>query len=58
MATAATKLQQEIVAALDITKNQASAGVDEGTEQVATLMEQTHSPNEYRPNRVTTTVAV
>jgi hypothetical protein len=35
----ATKRQQEIVTALDITKNQASAAVDEGTEQLATVME-------------------
>ncbi len=31
--TVATKRQQEIVAALDITKNQASAKLDEGAEQ-------------------------
>ncbi len=31
--TVATKRQQEIVTALDITKNQASANLDEGTEQ-------------------------
>jgi hypothetical protein len=43
---AATKRQQEIVTALDITKNQASAAVDEGTEQVATVMDQTISQNE------------
>jgi hypothetical protein len=39
----ATKRQQEIVTALDITKNQASAAVDEGTEQTATVMETTAS---------------
>jgi G3E family GTPase len=47
----ATKRQQEVVAALDITKNQASAAVDEGTEQVATVMEQTPSQSEYHQNR-------
>ena len=36
----ATKRQQEIVAALDITKNQASAKVDEGTEQAAETIEE------------------
>ena len=34
-----TKRQQEIVSALDITKNQASAKVDEGTEQAAEAVE-------------------
>jgi methyl-accepting chemotaxis protein len=43
---AATKRQQEIVTKLDITKNQASAVVDEGTEQLATVMDQTISQNE------------
>jgi hypothetical protein len=38
--TAATKRQQEIVAALDITKNQASAKVDEGTEQAVEAIEE------------------
>jgi len=47
----ATKRQQEIVSALDITKNQASATIDEGNEQVATVMEQTSSQNQYRENR-------
>jgi hypothetical protein len=37
---AATKRQQEIMTALDITKNQASASVDEGTEQVAVVSAQ------------------
>jgi hypothetical protein len=54
----ATKRQQEIVAALDITKNQASAAVDEGTEQVAEVMEQTPSHRQRCSNRATTTVAV
>jgi TolA-binding protein len=45
------KRQQEIVTALDITKNQASAAVDEGAEQVATVMEQTTLQNEHRANR-------
>ena len=48
---AATKRQQEIVAALDITKNQASAAVDEGTEQVAVVMEQTPSEHQCRAKR-------
>jgi N12 class adenine-specific DNA methylase len=47
----ATKRQQEIVSALDITKNQASATIDEGNEQVAAVMEQTSSQNQYRENR-------
>jgi chromosome segregation ATPase len=47
----ATKRQQEIVTALDITKNQASAAVDEGTEQVATVMETTASQKQHRANR-------
>lgn len=47
----ATKRQQEIVAALDITKNQASAAVDEGADQVATVMEQTPSLKQHRENR-------
>jgi N12 class adenine-specific DNA methylase len=38
--TAATRRQQEIVAALDITKNQASAKVDEGTEQAVETIEE------------------
>jgi hypothetical protein len=48
---AATKRQQEIVAALDITKNQASAAVDDGAEQVAASNEQTRAQNEQRPKR-------
>jgi N12 class adenine-specific DNA methylase len=55
---AAIKRQQEIVTALDITKNQASAAVDEGTEQVAEVMEQTPSHRQRCSNRATTTVAV
>jgi N12 class adenine-specific DNA methylase len=47
----ATKRQQEIVTALDITKNQASAAIDEGTEQVATVMEQSPSQNKRWANR-------
>ncbi len=47
----ATKRQQEIVTALDITKNQASATVDEGSEQVATVMEQAPSLKRHRENR-------
>jgi hypothetical protein len=38
--SAATKRQQEIVVALDITKNQASAKVDEGTEQNAEVVQE------------------
>jgi hypothetical protein len=48
----AAKRQQEIVTALDITKNQASAAVDEGAEQVATVMEQAASLKQRRDNRV------
>ena len=47
----ATKRQQEIVAALDITKNQASAAVDEGADQVAAVIEQTPSQNQRCENR-------
>jgi hypothetical protein len=47
----AAKRQQEIVTALDITKNQASATVDEGAEQVATVMEQSPSQNKRSANR-------
>jgi hypothetical protein len=47
----AAKRQQEIVAALDIAKNQASAVVDEGTEQLATVMEQSPSQNKRWANR-------
>jgi N12 class adenine-specific DNA methylase/predicted O-methyltransferase YrrM len=47
----ATKRQQEIVIALDITKNQASAAVDEGTEHVATIMQQSPSQNKRWANR-------
>jgi hypothetical protein len=47
----ATRRQQEIVTALDITKNQASAAVDEGTEQVATVMEGTASQIHHRANQ-------
>src|SRR5207244_12758572 len=36
----ATKRQQEIVVALDITKNQASATVDEGVDQTAGTVEE------------------
>jgi len=38
--SSATKRQQEIVTALDITKNQASAKVDEGTEQNAEVVQE------------------
>jgi hypothetical protein len=38
--TAATKRQQEIVAALDITKNQTSAKVDEGIDQAVETIEE------------------
>ena len=47
----ATKRQQEIVTALDITKKQASAAVDQGTEQVAPVMEQTPSQNQHCEKR-------
>jgi hypothetical protein len=55
--TESTKRQQEIVTALDITKNQASAAVDEGNEQVATVMEQRSSPSDCQ-KRVTTAIVV
>jgi len=38
--TIANKRQQQIIAALDITKNQASAKVDEGTGQAAEVIEE------------------
>ena len=38
--TVATKRQQEIVTALDITKNQASAKLDEGSEQASESVEE------------------
>jgi hypothetical protein len=47
----AMKRHREIVTALDITKNQASAAVDEGGEQLAAVMEQTPSQKQYRENR-------
>ena len=47
----ATKRQQEIVAALDITKNQASAAVDEGTEQVEAVIDNTTSQKRHPENR-------
>jgi N12 class adenine-specific DNA methylase len=48
----AMKRQQEIVSALDITKNQASATVDEGIEQVANvMMETTTSQKQHRAHR-------
>jgi N12 class adenine-specific DNA methylase len=46
----ATKRQQEIVTALDITKNQASAAVDEGTEQIDGMTKQAISQN-HQPAR-------
>jgi len=46
----ATKRQQEIVAALDITKNQASAAVDEGTEQVEAAIDNTPSQKRHPQN--------
>ena len=51
VAARAEKRQQEIIATLDTTKNQASAAVDEGTEQVATLMEQAPQQKQYREKR-------
>jgi N12 class adenine-specific DNA methylase len=47
----ATKRQQEIVTALDITKNQASAAVGEGTEQIDAAMEHTPSQKQHRENK-------
>jgi chromosome segregation ATPase len=52
----ATKRQQEIIAALDITKNQASARIDEGTEEgSATIQEK---PNTVRNARAASTGAM
>lgn len=48
---AATKRQQEIVTSLDITKNQASARVDEGAEQTADLMEEKPQQNANADSR-------
>jgi TolA-binding protein len=47
----AIKRQQEIVSALDIIKNQASVTVDEGAEQILTVMEQAPSQRQHRENR-------
>jgi N12 class adenine-specific DNA methylase len=44
----ATKRKQAIVTALDITKNQASAAVDDGPHQIVTVMEQRSSQKQYR----------
>ena len=48
---AATKRQQEIVSALDITKNQASAVVGEVTEQVAAVIDEAPSQKHHCKNR-------
>ncbi len=51
--SAATKRQQEIVTALDITKNQASAKVDEGAEQNAEVVqEKPETPGQKRNGAV------
>jgi hypothetical protein len=47
----ATKRQQKIVTALDITKNQASPAVDDGPQQIVTVMEQAPSKRQHRQNR-------
>jgi hypothetical protein len=46
----ATKRQQEIIAALDITKNQASAAVAELTNQVTEKLAVTHDTNQRKPS--------
>jgi hypothetical protein len=52
--TAATKRQQEIVGALDITKNQASAKVDEGAEQPVEAIEE--KPQQARRKRIVASI--
>jgi hypothetical protein len=54
----ATKRQQEIVAALDITKNQASSRVDEGAEQPLEIIEQGPRQNARPDNKNGTIVSV
>ena len=55
---AATKRQQEIVTALDITKNQASAKVDEGAEQAVETVEEKPEQNPRAQNRAAITSGV
>ena len=57
VATATTR-QQELLAVLDITKNQASATVDEEAEQPAGLIQEVPQQNVRPLNRAATTVAV
>jgi len=56
--TVATKRQQEIVAALDLTKNQASAKLDEGAEQSAESVDETPQQVVRSKHAKTASVAV
>ena len=56
--TVATKRQQEIITALDITKNQASAKLDEGPEQSAESIDETPRQAARKKHAKTTSVAV
>jgi N12 class adenine-specific DNA methylase len=56
--TVATKRQQEIITALDITKNQASAKLDEGPEQLTESVEETLQQTARKKHAKTTSVAV
>ena len=53
---AATRRQQEIVGALDITKNQASAAVDEGAEQLVNVIAE--KPQQNLPQQNNGAIAV
>ena len=54
----ATKRQQEISAALDITKNQASAAVAELPEEVTEKLAATHDTNQRKPSGLSKSVSV
>jgi hypothetical protein len=54
--TVATKRQQEIITALDITKNQASAKLDEGPEQLAESIDE--APQQATRNKPAKTNSV
>jgi len=54
--TVATKRQQEIVTALDITKNQASAKIDEGAERTEGMAEAVQQPAQRNGRTHTSTV--
>jgi len=55
---AATKRQQEIIAALDITKNQASVKIDEGADQPIGVVEEKPEQNPQAQNQAAITVGV